>query len=104
MSDQPGQSVDRRRFLGGTVRVAAAVGLGGLGAGLAARRGQAEDLVWQIDPDACIACEKCEKLCVLDRSAVKAVQCFLLCGYCDVCTGYFPVSDFRLDTGAENHP
>ena len=33
---------------------------------------------------------------------MKAVQCFPLCGYCDVCTGYFPTKDFLLETGAEN--
>jgi len=59
-------------------------------------------MVWQIDPDRCIACRKCETECVLDVSAVKAVNCFALCGYCDVCTGYFPTEDYELDTGAEN--
>ena len=33
---------------------------------------------------------------------MKSVQCFALCGYCDVCTGYFPTKNFVLDTGAEN--
>ena len=58
--------------------------------------------VWQIDPDVCIACNKCQTSCVLDESAVKAVNCYSLCGYCDVCTGYFPTKDYVLDTGAEN--
>ncbi len=39
---------------------------------------------------------------MLDLSAVKAVNCFALCGYCDNCTGYFPTRDYVLDTGAEN--
>ena len=39
---------------------------------------------------------------MLDLSAVKAVNCFALCGYCDNCTGYFPTKDYVLDTGAEN--
>jgi electron transport complex protein RnfB len=68
----------------------------------AARRGPAERLLWQIDPDQCIACDRCQTHCVLDISAVKSVQCFALCGYCDVCTGYFPTKDFVLATGAEN--
>jgi electron transport complex protein RnfB len=58
--------------------------------------------VWQIDPDRCIACGRCQTNCVLDLSAVKAVNCFALCGYCDNCTGYFPTKDYVLDTGAEN--
>ena len=94
--------IDRRGFLGSGVRVAGALGLGGVAGLLAIRKGQAEDYVWQIDPDKCIACDKCQNLCVLDPSAVKCVQCFLLCGYCDVCTGYFPVTDFELNTAAEN--
>ena len=58
--------------------------------------------VWQIDPNRCIACGRCQTNCVLDLSAVKAVNCFALCGYCDNCTGYFPTKDYVLDTGAEN--
>ena len=57
--------------------------------------------VWQIDPDKCMACGRCQINCVLDVSAVKSVNCFALCGYCDVCTGYFPTKDFVLDTGAD---
>jgi electron transport complex protein RnfB len=79
-----------------------ALGLGGAAGLLAIRKGQAEDYVWQIDPDKCIACDKCQTLCVLEPSAVKAVQCFLMCGYCDVCTGYFPETDFERNTAAEN--
>jgi len=94
--------IDRRGFLGTGVRVAGAVGLGGVAGLLVVRRGQAEDYVWQIDPDKCVACDKCQILCVLDTSAVKCVQCFPLCGYCDVCTGYFPTTDFELNTAAEN--
>jgi len=58
--------------------------------------------VWQIDPDLCVACGNCQTNCVLDESAVKAINCLSLCGYCDVCTGYFPTKDYILDTGAEN--
>jgi electron transport complex protein RnfB len=57
--------------------------------------------LWQIDPNVCVACGKCQTNCVLDESAVKAVNCFALCGYCDVCTGYFSKNEV-LDTGAEN--
>jgi len=58
--------------------------------------------VWQIDPNRCIACGRCQINCVLDLSAVKAVNCFALCGYCDNCTGYFPTADYVRNTGAEN--
>jgi Na+-translocating ferredoxin:NAD+ oxidoreductase subunit B len=94
--------LDRRRFLGDNVRAASAAGILGLAGWLTAKKGGNKNLVWQIDPDKCIACGHCQTHCVLDESAVKAVQCFSLCGYCDVCTGFFPIKDYTLDTGAEN--
>jgi len=39
---------------------------------------------------------------VLDESAVKCVQCFDMCGYCDICTGYFDTNYSELTTAAEN--
>jgi electron transport complex protein RnfB len=77
----------------------ALVGAGGFVAG---RRTQGERLVWQLDPDKCTACGNCATYCVLDESAVKCVNCFDLCGYCDICTGYFEMSYTALDTAAEN--
>jgi electron transport complex protein RnfB len=100
MADQS-DKIDRRGFVADGLRVMGAVSLTGLVGYLAGRQGRSEDLVWQLDPDKCIACTNCQTYCVLDISAVKAVQCFALCGYCDRCTGYF-VKDYRLDTGAEN--
>jgi electron transport complex protein RnfB len=58
--------------------------------------------VWQIDPNLCVACGRCQTNCVLDLSAVKAVNCFTLCGYCDICTGYFPSDNKLRETGAEH--
>jgi Na+-translocating ferredoxin:NAD+ oxidoreductase subunit B len=95
--------IDRRGFLGDGMRVMGALGLTGSVAFLAGRKGQAVDQIWQLDPDKCMACGNCQTYCVLDVSAVKAVQCYSLCGYCDICTGYFPNKDYRLETGAENH-
>ena len=96
------ERIDRRGFVADGLRLLGAVGLGGAAAMLIARKGQSEEYVWQIDPNKCVACDNCQTHCVLDISAAKAVQCFALCGYCDVCTGYFPTKDFVLDTGAEN--
>ncbi len=104
-SDQ--KKIGRRGFVADGLRILGAVGLGGAACALAARNrlhhGEVwRSGVWQIDPDKCMACGNCQTHCVLDQSAVKAVNCFALCGYCDVCTGYFPTKDFVLDTGAEN--
>jgi electron transport complex protein RnfB len=96
------KKVDRRGFVTDGLRVLGAIGLGGAAYALAARRGQGHREVWQIDPDRCVACDQCQTHCVLDVSAVKCVNSFSLCGYCDVCTGYFPTKDYQLDTGAEN--
>src|SRR3989304_3979491 len=96
------QTTDRRRFLGRSERIVGALGFCGSAGIFAVRKSRTEKLVWQLDPDKCIACGNCETHCVLDDSAVKAVQCFELCGYCDVCTGYFPIKDYDLETGAEN--
>jgi electron transport complex protein RnfB len=96
------QEVDRRVFLGQGLRVVGAMSVG-VGAGfVAGRRGSAEDWRWQIDPDQCIGCTNCATYCVLDESAVKCVQCFDMCGYCDICTGYFDTNYSDLNTAAEN--
>ncbi len=117
-------SITRRRLLCDAARYTALAGIGSLSAWLVYKRSgqaaaacpdpsggcgecsQAADCrlpqVWQIDPNSCIACGRCQINCVLDLSAVKAVNCFALCGYCDDCSGYFPTRDFTYDTGAEN--
>jgi electron transport complex protein RnfB len=95
------RKIDRRCFVADGLRILGAVGLGGAATALASRHGQQEKYVWQLDPDKCMACTNCQTHCVLDESAVKCVNCFALCGYCDICTGYF-VTDYRvLDTVAE---
>jgi electron transport complex protein RnfB len=104
MNDKPNskQQTHRRGFLADGVRVAGALTLGGAAGWLALRRGRDEELVWQLDPDQCIACGNCATFCVLDESAVKCLNCFDMCGYCDICTGYFEGDYQSLDTGAEN--
>jgi Na+-translocating ferredoxin:NAD+ oxidoreductase subunit B len=99
MADQQGK-IDRRGFVTDGIRVLGALGFTGAAVFLVGRKGQEEHFVWQIDPDKCIACDRCQSSCVLDTSAVKAVQCFALCGNCDLCTGYL-ATDGVLDTGAE---
>ncbi|MAE60105.1 MAG: ferredoxin [Planctomycetaceae bacterium] len=91
----------RRDFLTGWVRGSALLGTGAL-AGVLSGRSQATETVWQIDPDKCIQCHRCATECVLTESAVKCVHAFAMCGYCDLCTGYFEPRPNELNTGAEN--
>ncbi len=93
---------DRRQFLGGGVRTVGAMALAGFSGFLAGQSGKAEETVWQIDPDVCATCGNCATYCVLDESAVKAVQCFDLCAMCDPCPGYFDLGHRERTTAAEN--
>jgi len=93
--------VTRRDFIRSGIRGTCLLGLGG-SMGLLLNRIQGNDTVWQIDPEKCIACEKCMDHCVLEVSAVKCFHKFAMCGYCKLCTGYFEPQPNALDTGAEN--
>ena len=99
---EPQRKTDRRGFVGDSFRVMGAVALSGATGFLAGKKGRGERYVWQIDPDECMACNNCTTYCVLDESAVKAVQCYPLCAMCDVCTGYLDLGYVSRDTGAEN--
>jgi len=57
---------------------------------------------WQIDPEKCISCGRCQTACVLPVSAVKAVHAKKVCGYCDLCGGYYRANVKELNTAAEN--
>jgi len=99
---------NRRTVLGYLTRAACAVGAGGLIASLAklmpGKTGHVQQRrwVWQLDPNTCIQCGNCATHCVLSPSAVKCVHAFAMCGYCELCTGYFPPDPNDLNTAAEN--
>lgn len=76
--------------------------VGALGlTGASAWKAQGESF-WQIDPQKCQKCGRCETECVLPVSAVKCVHQFQSCGYCDFCSGYYREGRIALDTAAEN--
>ena len=95
------KKVNRRDFLHQTFRVSAGIALGGLGIFLA-KDASSEDLVWQLDPAKCVQCGRCVTNCVIMPSAVKCIHVFDMCGYCNLCGGYFRPESKNLTTGAEN--
>lgn len=94
-------ATNRREFINRSLRISAGIALGGLGIALV-KDSNTEDLVWQLDPEKCIQCGRCVTNCVLTPSAVKCVHVFDMCGYCDLCGGYFKPGSKELTTGAEN--
>jgi len=95
------KALKRREFIQSSARITLALGIGGL-SGLALSKTTKEEWVWQIDPFICTQCGRCAEECVRSPSAVKCVHAFDLCGYCDLCGGYFKPGVTDLHTGAEN--
>lgn len=94
-------NVTRRRFLRHSVWGACLAGLGGVAAVLGSKS-RKTDTVWQIDPEICVACGNCATYCVLEESAVKCVHAYAMCGYCQICFGYFGPEPFDITEAAEN--
>jgi electron transport complex protein RnfB len=101
MDAPPNYPVSRRQFLRDGSRLGAMTGMGGLLA-LSLIRSRASTTRWQIDPSKCLRCDQCAKACVLEQSAVKCVHAHAICGYCQLCTGYFAPEPNELNTAAEN--
>ena len=85
----PKKKMSRREMFRKGALGAGIVGVGGAAALLASRTAKG-GTVWQIDPEKCVQCGQCATYCVIDPSAVKCVHAYALCGYCDLCFGYFP--------------
>ncbi|MDR0871080.1 MAG: 4Fe-4S binding protein [Planctomycetaceae bacterium] len=95
--------MQRRNFLQTTARCTVAAGLLGTAGVLAAKKkAVAGASVWQIDPEKCIGCGACAYRCVNTVSAVKCFHNFKMCGYCDLCTGFFDPQPLARNAGAEN--
>lgn len=95
--------INRRDFLRvcGTAVAGGAVLATGAVLGLRAKASTG-DLFWQIDPTKCTQCGRCETECVLPVSAVKCIHANRVCGYCDLCGGYYRSNVKELNTAAEN--
>jgi len=102
MADQKtDKTINRREFVKKGLGTVAGVSLAGV-AGALAVNSSSEELVWQLDPNKCVQCEKCATNCVLHESAVKCVHSYSMCGYCDLCSGYLQPGAKSRDTGAES--
>jgi Na+-translocating ferredoxin:NAD+ oxidoreductase subunit B len=101
MADEILKNINRRSFLKNGIHTASALAMGGL-AGSLLGSSTKDNLVWQIDPEICVQCERCSTNCVLSPSAVKCVHAFSMCGYCDLCGGYLEPDAASRDTAAEH--
>ena len=99
MTEPKNVKVKRRDLIRKGALATGLLGVGGTAALLATRAGK-DRYVWQLDPEKCIQCGNCATKCVLRPSAVKVVHAFALCGYCDLCFGYFP-PHFEPDSAIE---
>lgn len=91
----------RRDFVQSMTRLSIGIGIGSL-TGVLSIRAIARDTVWQLDPAKCIQCGRCATECVVTPSAVKCIHVYDMCGYCDLCGGYYRPEAKNLDTAAEN--
>ena len=100
-SDKDKTIVTRRSFVNTVLRGAGLLAVGGLATGLSGLVTR-KRTVWQVNPWKCVQCGNCARNCVLDVSAVKCVHDFIMCGYCQLCTGFFHPNPNSLNAGAEN--
>jgi len=97
----PKKKYSRHEFISQCGRGASFLLLGGA-AGVLGTRAARGGTVWQIDPRKCRQCGQCATHCVLDQSAVRCFHTYEMCGYCELCTGFFEPEPNALNEGAEN--
>ncbi len=95
------EKIDRREFINKTARISLLIGIAGI-SGFASFKSLSGQTVWQLDPTKCKQCGRCATSCVKSLSAVKCVHVHAMCGYCNLCGGYFKPGVKDLNTGAEN--
>lgn len=95
------KKIDRREFLSNGLRYSLAIGIGGASI-YAATKALGEEMVWQLDASICTQCGRCATNCVLAISAVKCMHVYDMCGYCDLCGGYYRPEARDRSTAAEN--
>lgn len=102
-NEQKRSPIARRKFLKVFGTAVAGGSILAVSGGLVGRvKGEEADHYWQIDPAKCTQCGRCETHCVLPVSAVKCIHANKVCGYCDLCGGYYRTNAKELNTAAEN--
>jgi Na+-translocating ferredoxin:NAD+ oxidoreductase subunit B len=101
MTDSKNKRVNRRDFINKGLRYTVGIGIGAIGI-TALTKSSKQEMVWQLDPEKCTQCGRCATACVKTPSAVKCFHVYAMCGYCDLCGGYFRPETKHLSTGAEN--
>ena len=91
----------RRDFLRKGLQFGILAGLGVVSIGVV-KKVVAEKTVWQLDPNKCTQCGRCASSCIKTPSAVKCFHVYDMCGYCDLCGGFFKPGVKDLTTAAEN--
>jgi electron transport complex protein RnfB len=99
--EKKAKSMDRREFINNGFRLTLALGIGGAGVFVASKT-LGNEMVWQLDASKCVQCGRCATDCVLSPSAVKCMHVFDMCGYCDLCGGYFRPEAKSRSTAGEN--
>ncbi|MDR0682948.1 MAG: ferredoxin [Dysgonamonadaceae bacterium] len=95
--------ITRKQFLkrcGVTIAGVAVISVSGLAVKRMLKR--EGEMFWQIDPAKCTFCGRCATDCVLSVSAVRCIHANRVCGYCDLCGGYYRTNVKDLNTAAEN--
>ncbi|OFX61848.1 MAG: hypothetical protein A2046_07430 [Bacteroidetes bacterium GWA2_30_7] len=100
-SEQKNNKYSRRDFIRNGIRFSILAGIGVIGGTLLTKKLSSKTL-WQIDTKKCTQCGRCATSCVKMPSAVKCFHAFDMCGYCDLCGGYFKPGTKDLTTAAEN--
>lgn len=101
--DQKSGPIARRKFLRSLGTVVAGGSILAVSGGMVWKtKNKGSDYLWQIDPAKCTHCGRCETHCVLPVSAVKCFHANRVCGYCDLCGGYYRTNVKELNTAAEN--
>ena len=97
------RKIDRRSFFRKAGRVACGLALGGIAYRIISKQfnpdeaGPLSRFVWQIDPEKCTFCGKCQTACIRTPSAVKAVNDQKKCSNCVVCHGHISNKNIPSD-------